>query len=78
MLEAGGFRDVCAPLINLGWTVCRSNLDATLDATLGRIRWRRKHKRLEMSVLKRWAWQILSGLVYLHGHEPPIIHRDLK
>ena len=29
-------------------------------------------------VLKRWAWQILQGLVYLHGHSPPIIHRDLK
>jgi WNK lysine deficient protein kinase len=29
-------------------------------------------------VLKRWAWQILQGLVYLHGHNPPIIHRDLK
>jgi WNK lysine deficient protein kinase len=29
-------------------------------------------------VLKRWAWQILCGLVYLHGHNPPIIHRDLK
>ena len=30
------------------------------------------------NVLKRWAWQILQGLVYLHGHQPPIIHRDLK
>ncbi len=29
-------------------------------------------------MLKRWAWQILQGLVYLHGHNPPIIHRDLK
>ena len=29
-------------------------------------------------MLKKWAWQILQGLVYLHGHEPPIIHRDLK
>lgn len=28
--------------------------------------------------MKRWAWQILCGLVYLHGHTPPIIHRDLK
>ncbi|KXZ55200.1 hypothetical protein GPECTOR_3g344 [Gonium pectorale] len=38
----------------------------------------------EIRVLKqlkhknRWAWQILQGLVYLHGHNPPIIHRDLK
>ena len=28
--------------------------------------------------MKRWAYQILCGLVYLHGHSPPIIHRDLK
>lgn len=29
-------------------------------------------------MVKRWAYQILCGLVYLHGHSPPIIHRDLK
>jgi WNK lysine deficient protein kinase len=33
---------------------------------------------MEEQVLKRWSWQILQGLVYLHGHNPPIIHRDLK
>jgi len=27
------------------------------------------------NILRRWAWQILEGLVYLHGHEPPIVHR---
>lgn len=31
-----------------------------------------------VQVVKRWAWQILQGLVYLHGRNPPIIHRDLK
>jgi len=41
-------------------------------------RYRQKHKKISESVLKRWAWQILQGLVYLHGHDPPIIHRDLK
>mmetsp|Transcript_6314 Transcript_6314/g.13917 ORF Transcript_6314/g.13917 Transcript_6314/m.13917 type:complete len:717 (+) Transcript_6314:224-2374(+) len=40
--------------------------------------YRRKHKNVDVVVLKRWAWQILQGLVYLHGHNPPIIHRDLK
>jgi len=40
--------------------------------------YRRKHKNVDVTVLKRWAWQILQGLVYLHGHNPPIIHRDLK
>eukprot|EP00210_Caulerpa_lentillifera_P009072 g8657.t1 len=41
-------------------------------------RFRAKHRHLRLQVLKKWAWQILQGLVYLHGHEPPIIHRDLK
>lgn len=47
--------------------------------TSGTLRqYRKKHKRIDEQVLKRWAWQILQGLVYLHGHNPPIIHRDLK
>lgn len=41
-------------------------------------RHRLSHKCITLQVLKRWAWQILQGLVYLHGHDPPIIHRDLK
>jgi serine/threonine protein kinase len=41
-------------------------------------RYRQKHKNLNKNAIKRWAWQILQGLVYLHGHTPPIIHRDLK
>lgn len=31
-----------------------------------------------MRAIKNWATQILQGLAYLHGHNPPIIHRDLK
>lgn len=47
--------------------------------TSGNLRqYRKKHKQVDEQVLKRWAWQILQGLVYLHGHNPPIIHRDLK
>lgn len=41
-------------------------------------RYRKRHKLLGDDVLKQWGWQILSGLVYLHGHKPPIVHRDLK
>jgi WNK lysine deficient protein kinase len=31
-----------------------------------------------MQAIKSWARQILHGLVYLHEHDPPVIHRDLK
>ncbi|CDS13028.1 hypothetical protein LRAMOSA05212 [Lichtheimia ramosa] len=29
-------------------------------------------------IVKRWSRQILKGLAYLHSHNPPIIHRDIK
>ncbi|KAK7851378.1 serine/threonine-protein kinase wnk8 [Quercus suber] len=47
--------------------------------TSGSLRkYRRKHKNVDMKAIKNWARQILRGLSYLHGHNPPIIHRDLK
>ena len=51
--------------------------------TSGNLRqFRRKHTKMHqdgtMKAVKNWARQILRGLVYLHGHDPPIIHRDLK
>ena len=41
-------------------------------------RYRKKHKNVDMKAIKNWARQILGGLCYLHSHNPPIIHRDLK
>ncbi|KDO86536.1 hypothetical protein CISIN_1g005017mg [Citrus sinensis] len=47
--------------------------------TSGNLRqYRKKHKNVDIKVIKNWARQILHGLVYLHSHNPPIIHRDLK
>lgn len=47
--------------------------------TSGTLRqYRQKHRRVSIRAIKHWCRQILSGLFYLHSHDPPIIHRDLK
>ncbi|KAI3473101.1 hypothetical protein Pfo_030393 [Paulownia fortunei] len=47
--------------------------------TSGTLReYRKRYKRVNIRAIKDWARQILEGLDYLHGHDPPVIHRDLK
>ncbi|CAA3031710.1 probable serine threonine- kinase WNK9 [Olea europaea subsp. europaea] len=47
--------------------------------TSGTLRqYRLKHKRVNIRAVKKWCRQILIGLHYLHSHDPPVIHRDLK
>lgn len=47
--------------------------------TSGTLReYRQKYHQVDLRAIKNWARQILRGLVYLHSHDPPVIHRDLK
>ncbi|KAJ7559923.1 hypothetical protein O6H91_04G106800 [Diphasiastrum complanatum] len=47
--------------------------------TSGTLRqYRERHKHVDLKAVKYWARQILRGLLYLHSHDPSIIHRDLK
>ncbi|ESQ45350.1 hypothetical protein EUTSA_v10010261mg [Eutrema salsugineum] len=47
--------------------------------TSGTLReYRRKYQKVDIRAIKSWSCQILNGLAYLHGHDPPVIHRDLK
>ncbi|KAL7259820.1 hypothetical protein ACSBR1_005647 [Camellia fascicularis] len=40
--------------------------------------YRQKHKKVNIRAVKHWCRLILKGLLYLHSHDPPVIHRDLK
>ncbi|KAJ3680941.1 hypothetical protein LUZ60_015430 [Juncus effusus] len=47
--------------------------------TSGTLReYRLRYPRVDLRAIKSWARQILDGLVYLHSHNPPVIHRDIK
>lgn len=47
--------------------------------TSGNLRdYRHRHKALDIKAVKKWARQVLCGLAYLHGREPPVVHGDLR
>jgi WNK lysine deficient protein kinase len=50
--------------------------DTATTLCISSYRW--KHPRVDLKAIKNWARQILHGLDYLHSHQPPVIHRDLK
>lgn len=54
------------------------NIELWTGLSVCSCRYRKKHKKVDVRALKNWSRQILEGLSYLHGHDPPIIHRDLK
>ncbi|KAJ8499770.1 hypothetical protein OPV22_010322 [Ensete ventricosum] len=47
--------------------------------TSGTLReYRQRYPRVNIRTVKTWARQILQGILHLHSHDPPVIHRDLK
>jgi len=34
--------------------------------------------RIPVAVQLKWAREVASGVAYLHAHDPPVVHRDLK
>nr|GLL36801.1 probable serine/threonine-protein kinase WNK5 [Ipomoea trifida] len=47
--------------------------------TSGTLReYRQRYTTVNIRAIKNWVRQILEGLAYLHSHDPPVIHRDLK
>ncbi|CAH9074850.1 unnamed protein product [Cuscuta europaea] len=60
-----------------GWII-RSSRGIKMCLMMGWCRYRKKYKQVGIGAIKIWARQILRGLIFLHGHDPPVIHRDLK
>lgn len=38
----------------------------------------RRFRQMKLKLLRRWSFQIVKGLHFLHSRSPPILHRDLK
>ena len=78
LFTSGTLRQCVPKSLSLVWFCDGASRVLRPSDVVSSCRYRKRHKHIDPEVLKRWAWQILCGLVYLHGHTPPIIHRDLK
>lgn len=67
-----------ALVLNLGFCSSFQKTKKKLYIYIYIVRYRLKHKRVNIRAIKHWCRQILKGLLYLHSHDPPVIHRDLK
>ena len=77
-----GLNPLCLPvvLISAHTTMCPLCSGFTTEiVTSGTLKeYTSRVKNIKLKVIKKWCRQILNGLNYLHSHNPPIIHRDLK
>ncbi|GFZ10393.1 with no lysine (K) kinase 1 [Actinidia rufa] len=54
-----------------------TSVDLSADHMKALLMVQAKHKRVNVRAVKHWCRQILRGLLYLHSHDPPVIHRYL-
>ncbi|KAG9391618.1 Protein kinase domain [Carpediemonas membranifera] len=74
--------DTILPLI-ASWTAGDECIIFATELMSGTLRQHIKQMRkngwtMDVDVITNYGSQILSGLIYMHGQTPPIIHRDLK
>ncbi|KAI4356136.1 hypothetical protein L6164_000183 [Bauhinia variegata] len=65
-----------ASWIDVNWRTFNFITELFTSGTLRE--YRQKYQRVDIRAVKNWAQQVLHGLDYLHSHDPPVIHRDLK
>lgn len=66
----------------LMWWYCKEDMNFHMITEIffpGNLRsYTRKYHPISRPAIVAWLRQIVKGIVYLHGQDPPVIHRDLK